>query len=45
MTASVTVVVTTVDRVDLLRRCLHGLAGADVLVVHDGQWSIEATYD
>jgi GT2 family glycosyltransferase len=31
-----TVVVPTVDRVDLLRRCLSGLQGADVLVVHDG---------
>ena len=33
---SVTVVVPTVDRVELLTRCLRGLAGADVLVVHDG---------
>ncbi|HEX7355231.1 MAG TPA: glycosyltransferase [Mycobacteriales bacterium] len=33
---TVTVVVPTVDRVDLLARCLDGLAGVDVLVVHDG---------
>jgi glycosyltransferase involved in cell wall biosynthesis len=42
VTASVTVVVPTVDRVDLLRRCLRGLAGADVLVVHDGDPGVEA---
>ncbi|MGH3743879.1 MAG: glycosyltransferase family 2 protein [Mycobacteriales bacterium] len=33
---TVTVVVPTVDRVALLARCLDGLSGADVLVVHDG---------
>lgn len=33
---SVTVVVPTVDRVDLLQRCLRGLTGEHVLVVHDG---------
>lgn len=33
---TVTVVVPTVDRVALLSRCLDGLVGADVLVVHDG---------
>lgn len=33
---SVTVVVPTVDRVDLLERCLSGLRDATVLVVHDG---------
>ena len=39
---SVTVVVPTVDRVDLLRRCLRGLRDADVLVVHDGDPGIQA---
>ncbi|HUR51590.1 MAG TPA: glycosyltransferase [Mycobacteriales bacterium] len=39
---SVTVVVPTVDRVALLRRCLRGLEGADVLVVHDGDPGIAA---
>ncbi|MDP9182979.1 MAG: glycosyltransferase [Actinomycetota bacterium] len=38
----VTVVVPTVDRVDLLRRCLRGLTGAQVLVVHDGNAGVEA---
>lgn len=33
---TVTVVIPAVDRVALLARCLDGLAGADVLVVHDG---------
>jgi GT2 family glycosyltransferase len=37
----VTVVVPTVDRVDLLRRCLRGLAGEQVLVVHDGDAGVE----
>lgn len=37
---SVTVVVPTVDRVALLDRCLDGLAGLDVLVVHDGDTGI-----
>ena len=39
---SVTVVVPTVDRVALLRRCLRGLSGADVLVVHDGDPGVVA---
>ena len=39
---SVTVVVPTVDRVELLRRCLRGLEGADVLVVHDGDAGVAA---
>lgn len=39
---SITVVVPTVDRVDLLRRCLRGLAGHDVLVVHDGDAGVVA---
>ncbi|MDX6220327.1 MAG: hypothetical protein QOJ48_2008 [Frankiales bacterium] len=39
---SVTVVIPTVDRVDLLRRCLRGLTGEDVLVVHDGDPGILA---
>jgi GT2 family glycosyltransferase len=39
---TVTVVIPTVDRVDLLRRCLDGLAGADVLVVHDGDPGVVA---
>lgn len=39
---SVTVIVPTVDRVDLLRRCLRGLAGHDVLVVHDGDAGVLA---
>jgi hypothetical protein len=38
----VTVVVPTVDRVDLLRRCLGGLSGARVLVVHDGHAGVAA---
>ncbi|MBV9291702.1 MAG: glycosyltransferase [Frankiales bacterium] len=44
----VTVVVPTVDRVELLRRCLRGLAGQDladpyeVVVVHDGNAGITA---
>lgn len=42
---SVTVVVPTVDRVELLRRCLRGLAGADVLVVHDGNPGVETLLD
>ena len=42
---SITVVVPTVDRVDLLRRCLGGLRGADVLVVHDGDPGIRALLD
>lgn len=33
---TVAVVIPTVDRVELLARCLDGLAGASVLVVHDG---------
>ncbi len=37
-----TVVIPTVDRVDLLRRCLSGLDGCDVLVVHDGHPGIVA---
>jgi glycosyltransferase involved in cell wall biosynthesis len=41
MTA-VTVVIPTVDRVDLLERCLRGVAGDDVLVVHDGDAGIVA---
>jgi hypothetical protein len=40
-----TVVIPTVDRVDLLRRCLRGLHGSDVLVVHDGDTGIEALLD
>lgn len=40
-----TVVVPTVDRVGLLRRCLGGLAGADVLVVHDGDSGVVALLD
>lgn len=46
--ASVTVVVPTVDRVELLRRCLRGLAGSglvDVLVVHDGDGGVLALLD
>jgi glycosyltransferase involved in cell wall biosynthesis len=39
---SVTVVVPTVDRVDLLRRCLQGLTDARVLVVHDGHEGVRA---
>ena len=41
---SITVVVPTVDRVDLLARCLDGLAsqGAEVLVVHDGDRGVQA---
>jgi GT2 family glycosyltransferase len=39
-TPRVTVVVPTVDRVELLRRCLRGLEGTDVLVVHDGDVGI-----
>jgi glycosyltransferase involved in cell wall biosynthesis len=39
---SVTVVVPTVDRVELLRRCLGGLTGAEVLVVHDGDPGVVA---
>ncbi|MCW2779402.1 MAG: glycosyl transferase family 2 [Frankiales bacterium] len=39
---TVTVVVPTVDRVDLLARCLRGLDGADVLVVHDGDRGVRA---
>lgn len=42
---SATVVVPTVDRVDLLRRCLRGLPGADVLVVHDGDTAIQRLID
>ena len=42
---TVTVVIPTVDRVDLLRRCLRGLTGAQVLVVHDGDAGIEALLD
>jgi glycosyltransferase involved in cell wall biosynthesis len=38
---SVTVVVPTVDRVDLLRRCLRGLTGENVLVVHDGDPQVQ----
>lgn len=38
---SVTVVVPTVDRVDLLRRCLRGLAQEQVLVVHDGDPQVQ----
>jgi glycosyltransferase involved in cell wall biosynthesis len=37
-----TVVIPTVDRVDLLRRCLSSLPGVDVLVVHDGHAGIRA---
>lgn len=37
-----TIVIPTVDRVDLLRRCLTGLAAEDVLVVHDGNAGIVA---
>lgn len=37
-----TVVIPTVDRVELLRRCLKGLSGQDVLVVHDGHPDIKA---
>ncbi len=37
-----TVVIPTVDRVDLLRRCLSGLHGCDVLVVHDGNPQIRS---
>jgi glycosyltransferase involved in cell wall biosynthesis len=39
---STTVVVPTVDRVDLLGRCLDGLAGQRVLVVHDGNAGVRA---
>ena len=41
---SVTVVVPTVDRVELLSRCLDGLVdqGAEVLVVHDGDRGVQA---
>lgn len=45
MTPHATVVVPTVDRVDLLRRCLSGLRNdpsADVLVVHDGDPGVRA---
>lgn len=42
---SATVVVPTVDRVDLLRRCLRGLQGADVIVVHDGDDGVRALLD
>lgn len=42
LSSTVTVVVPTVDRVDLLRRCLRGLAGARVLVVHDGDAGVVA---
>jgi glycosyltransferase involved in cell wall biosynthesis len=42
---SATVVVPTVDRVDLLRRCLRGLSTADVLVVHDGDPGVRALLD
>ncbi|MCW2600406.1 MAG: glycosyl transferase family 2 [Frankiales bacterium] len=42
---SITVVVPTVDRVDLLRRCLRGLTGNDVLVVHDGNREVVALLD
>jgi glycosyltransferase involved in cell wall biosynthesis len=38
---TVIVVVPTVDRVALLARCLDGLAGADVLVVHDGDAGVQ----
>jgi GT2 family glycosyltransferase len=41
-TADLTVVVPTVDRVDLLRRCLRGLTGEQVLVVHDGDAGVVA---
>lgn len=37
-----TVVIPTVDRHVLLRRCLRGLVGQDVLVVHDGHPDIRA---
>jgi glycosyltransferase involved in cell wall biosynthesis len=42
VSADVTVVIPTVDRVDLLQRCLRGLADEDVLVVHDGDPGIVA---
>ena len=44
MTPRVTVVVPTVDRVDLLRRCLRSLPGSDaaeVVVVHDGDPGVQ----
>jgi GT2 family glycosyltransferase len=40
--ADITVVVPTVDRVELLRRCLRGLTAAQVLVVHDGDQGVMA---
>lgn len=40
-----TVVIPTVDRVDLLRRCLSGLEGSDVLVVHDGHQGVRDLLD